>query len=113
MAADSPNDDINRAGASQGVPKGIPYLAGVQVVGVMQGKRIVRPGKAGIKTVVEHGLGTADRLFGWLADQHQRSVPAVLEFDQRLRGSEQRGDVNIVSAGMHYADGLAGVVFGP
>src|SRR5215831_2433888 len=112
MAANSPNDDIHRGRTGQGVTRGIPYLAGLQVVGVVQGKRVVWTGKPAIKTVVEHGLGAADRLFGWLANQHQRSVPAVLEFDQHLRGSEKRGDVNIVSTRMHYADVLASVVFG-
>ncbi|MDP9913041.1 hypothetical protein J2W27_005173 [Variovorax boronicumulans] len=64
----------------------------------MQRERGVGLGKAREQAVREHRLGARDGFFGGLADEHQRAFPLVLERDQRARGAEPAGHVDVVAA---------------
>ncbi len=65
-----------------------------------------------VEVIGEHGLGAVDGLFGGLADDHEGAVPELAVGGEGLRGAEEDGGVDVVSAGVHDADLLAGCVFG-
>ena len=63
--------------------------------------------------VGQHGARTviAD-LFGGLTNDHEGAVPGVYLRDKLPSGAENRGHVNVVTAGVHHADTLAGIILG-
>ncbi len=73
-----------------------------QLRGDMEGKRVIGSREACVEAVLDHQPGTADPLLGRLGDQHHRAAPALPEPNQLPRRADQRGDVNVVAAGVHH-----------
>ena len=68
-------------------------------------------GKAGEKSVFDHGGSAADGFFGGLADEDQRAVPSVLGMSHDGGSAIPGGHVEIVSARVHDEDFVAFGVF--
>ncbi len=66
--------------------------------------------KRSIEVVGEHGLGAVDGLLRRLADEHECAVPLVLRRGHGARSADEHGGVDVMTAGVHDADLLAGLV---
>ena len=81
-------------------------------VGIVEADDHVGLAEALVEVVGEHGLGAVDGLFGGLADDHEGAVPGGLVCGEGAGGADEDGGVDVVAAGMHHADLLAGLVLG-
>jgi hypothetical protein len=112
MGAATADSDIDGGGAGECVTGCVGDFSGFEFGAVVQSESVVWPGDARVEPVGEHGARAVDGFLRGLADQHQSSVPLIFRGREQLRGTDQRGDVDIVSAGMHYAYVQAGVILG-
>src|SRR4051794_13881689 len=53
------------------------------------------------EAVVDHGLSSSPQLLCWLKHGHESARPAAGVFRQGGAGTEQAGDVYVMSTGMH------------
>ena len=67
---------------------------------VVQRERDIRLGEAREQTVLQHRLGPAQDLFSGLRHEHQRALPLPFQPDERLRGADPCGHVQIMTAGV-------------
>jgi len=74
---------------------------------IMFGEDEVGAAEALIEVVGEHGAGAVDGFFRWLADEHYGSVPLGFALGQFAGGTEENGDVDVMTARVHDADILA------
>ena len=56
--------------------------------------------------VVNHCLRALRRLFPWLKDCHERSVPAIAALGKQRGGPYQAGHVHVVPAGVRHGRGF-------
>ena len=98
--------------AGHGRAGGDADRAGGVLVGVVQADDHVGLAEALVEVVGEHGLGAVDGLFGRLADEHERAVPLGFGRGEGAGGADEDGGVDVVAAGVHDADVLAGFGLG-
>src|SRR5215472_13754013 len=104
---------INRGRACQRVSGAIPDAPCFNIGGVVKRYGIIRLRYFVIQAVAEHRPGPVNGLLGGLAYQDPRSMPLLFKLGEHLRGPKQAGNVDVVTASVHHAHILSGIVFGP
>ena len=112
VPADTVNGDVHRVRVRRAEAGRVVDFSGWKLVGVVDGKRKVRFGKAGEQAVFHHGSSPADTLLGGLTDIDKSAVPAVFIPRQQCSGSDADGHVQVVPTGMHHRNFNAAVVVG-
>ncbi len=102
MRAYSVDGDVDAVGGAVHQRIGAAHGPGAHSRIDVEGERVIGPGEAGVEAVGEHRPGAADPLLGGLGDEQDRSAPPVLRGRQLAGGADQRGDVDVVAAGMHH-----------
>src|SRR5512142_878701 len=77
----------------------------------MQRDAEIRLGKAGEQAILDHATRATDRLLGWLANKHQRTVPGIFATRHDGGRSHDRCHVEIVAAGVHHGNVETCVIF--
>ena len=112
VTADAFDRDVDGGGRRHGRAGGDADHAGWMAVAVVQANDHRGASEPLVQVVGEHGFRSVDGLFRRLADEHEGAVPARFGRGHRARDADQYGRVDVVSAGLHDADGFAGLVFG-
>ena len=112
VAADAEDGDVDGGAGGHGGTGGEAYGAGGVEIGVVEADDFVWCAESGVEVVGEHGFGAVDGFFRGLAYDHGGAVPGGFVGGELLGGAEQDGGVDVVAAGMHDADLLAGGVLG-
>ncbi len=76
----------------------------------MEGDDVIRFAEALVQSIPQHGRRPLHDLLGGLANEDERPVPLALRGRQHLCCAEERRHVDVVSAGVHDPDLLAGGV---
>ena len=108
VPANAAHLDIDTVDIGHRRAAGIGNHAGRRGGHVVEGKRVVRLGEAGVEPVVEHRLGALAGFFRWLTDHHQRARPVGPARRQQLRGLNPGGHVRVVPTRVHDAGLAAG-----
>ncbi len=74
----------------------------------MECQRVVRCAETTPDIIVAHCLRTQHPLFGGLDDKHQRALPLVLLRCHQACGTNQAGDMHIMTTSVHRVDHVAG-----
>src|SRR5258705_9346585 len=64
------------------------------------------------ETIREHRSSATATFFGWLPDDNQRSMPAILIVRQDAGNPNRATHVDVMSAGVHYRNVIALRIFG-
>ena len=110
VAADAVDDDVDGGGGGHGGAGEDAYFADGEGVDVVEADDVVGAAEALVEVVGEEGLGAVDGFFGGLADEHEGSMPLRFGGGQGAGGADEDGGVDVVAAGVHDADFLAGCV---
>ncbi len=112
MTALAVESDVDGVGVRERVAGDEPDLSGRNAAVVVNGKSIVGLGEAREEAILEHGGSAGADLFGRLSDEHESAMPAVASVAHERGGADQAGHVNVVPAGVHDGNVVAGGVFG-
>jgi hypothetical protein len=110
VAAHAVDDDVDGGGTGHGGAGEDAYLACGEGVDVVEADDLVGAAEAFVEVIGEEGFRAVDRFFGGLADEHEGSVPLRFVGGHGARGADEDGGVDVVTAGMHDPDFLAGGV---
>ena len=111
MSAETANFNVDSVAARERVAGRVANLAGFEFCAVMQGDGVIGFGKMIVEPVAQHSARAINSFLGGLSQNHERAAPLIFQVSQHLRGAQHVRYVNVVTAGVHHADFLAGVVF--
>ncbi len=109
MTADAVHDDVDVVGGRHGQARRVRVETGEAGRDVLA-EHHVGEGEAGVQPVGDHGRRPAAGLLGRLPDDDERARPCAAGRGQRVGGSGEPRDVQIVTAGMHHAVNGGGVL---
>ena len=104
----APDHEVERLAARRRDPLGEEDAARRVTRRDVQGECDVRPAHPRVETIGDHRLRARDPLLGGLADEDEPTVPPAPEGLHAPGDSDQRGHVQVVAAGVHHRNRLAG-----
>ena len=107
MSAEATNLNVHGGGARESIARYVTNFSRFKIRRVMESNRIIGPGKSRIQAILQHRSRAVNRLLRRLANKHERSAPLIFQLRQHFRGAKHARDVNVMPAGVHYADVLS------
>jgi hypothetical protein len=110
VAARAADSDIDRIDIRIGVAFGHANVAGLHVGLVVESEREIWLAESIVKPGLEQRPRAVARLLSWLRHKQDRALPLILQSLQCSRRADERGNMRVVSAGMHHVHIFAFII---